>query len=38
MYILIFLFQVVGANFDKKVIQEDKPVLLYFYANWCKIC
>ncbi len=23
------------ANFDKEVLQAEKPVLVYFWASWC---
>ena len=26
------------ANFQQEIIRSDRPVLLYFWTPWCKLC
>ena len=32
------LFILVGKNFKKEVLKNDKDVLIYFVSPWCKVC
>ena len=32
------LFILVGKNFNKEVLKNDKDVLIYFISPWCKTC
>ena len=32
------IFNVVGKTFKKEVLDNDKDVLVYFYAPWCRYC
>ena len=32
------IFTVVGKTFEKEVINNDKDVILLFYAPWCNLC
>lgn len=32
------IFVLVGKNYKKEVLENDKDVLIYFVSPWCKIC
>ena len=30
--------EITDANFDELVMKSDKPVMVYFWAEWCVPC
>ena len=32
------IFKLVGKNFKKEVLENDKDVLIYFLSSWCSVC